>query len=289
MMSADASYICKLVRDRSGIVLGEDKQYLLEARLAPLAQAERFAGIGELVARLRLSDWSPLHYAVVDAMTTNETYFFRDVSPFAALRQRILPEMITLRARERALRIWCAACSTGQEAYSILMTIREHFPQLAGWNLHLLATDISTRVLARAQAGRYTQQEAARGLDPSLLSRHFIREGNDWVAHARLREAIEWREMNLLSSWFNIGAFDLVFVRNVMIYFDIAIKRELFGKLRHVLKPDGYLFLGGAESPLNIDSHWVRVPFERGGVYRQLQPGEPPSTNPRSQRYPAPQ
>ena len=114
-------------------------------------------------------------------------------------------------------------------------------------------------------------------------------DGNDWVAHERLRSAIEWREMNLLSTWFNIGTFDLVFVRNVMIYFDVAIKRELFGKLRKVATPDGYLFLGGAESPLNIDSQWVRVPYERGGVYRQLRPGEPPSTNPRSERYPSPQ
>lgn len=289
MITTDASYLCKLVRERSGIVLGEDKSYLLEARLAPLAQAEKFADIGALVSRLRQSDWSPLHYAVVDAMTTNETYFFRDVSPFDALRLHILPEMIALRAKERTLRIWCAACSTGQEAYSILMTIREHFPQLIGWDLRLLATDISTRVLARAQAGRYTQQEAARGLDPTLLNRHFSQDGNDWVAHERLRTAIEWREMNLLSTWFNIGTFDLVFVRNVMIYFDVAIKRELFGKLRKVATPDGYLFLGGAESPLNIDSQWVRVPYERGGVYRQLRPGEPPSTNPRSERYPSPQ
>jgi chemotaxis protein methyltransferase CheR len=183
--------------------------------------------------------------------------------------------------------MWCGAASTGQEPYTIMMVLREHFPSLLNWDVKLLATDLSAKVLARCKAGRYTQQEVERGLPPATLTRFFTKVGNEWEVKDSIRAGIEFRELNLLDSWFNLGRFDIVFMRNVLIYFDVEVKRMLFGKIRKVLSPDGYLLLGGAESPLNIDNQFVRYPFDRGGIYRQLEPAESPSVDPKSDRYPA--
>jgi chemotaxis protein methyltransferase CheR len=280
------SWLCKMIRDKSGIVLGEDKLYLIESRLKPLAEKNGHRTLGDLIIALRKVEWSPLHYAVIDAMTTNETYFFRDIAPFDALREKLIPDIMKKRAGEKTLHMWCGAASTGQEPYSIMMTLREHFPSLQNWDVKLLATDLSTKVLARCKAGRYTQQEVERGLPPATLTRFFNKVGNEWEAKDNIRAGIEFRELNLLDSWFNLGRFDIVFMRNVLIYFDVEVKRMLFGKIRKVLVPDGYLLLGGAESPLNIDNQFVRFPYERGGIYRQLEPTESPSVDPKSDRYP---
>ena len=286
-LTTEMAWLCKMIRDKAGIVLGEDKLYLLESRLNPLAEKNAFRTISDLITALRKVEWSPLHYQVIDAMTTNETYFFRDIAPFDALRDRLIPDLMKKRAGERRLHMWCGAASTGQEPYTIMMTLREHFPSLQTWDVKLLATDLSSKVLARCKAGRYSQQEVERGLPPALLSRYFTKVGSEWEAKDNIRTGIEFRELNLLDSWFNLGRFDIVFMRNVLIYFDVEIKRLLFGKIRKVLSPDGYMLLGGAESPLNIDNGYVRYPFDRGGIYRLLAPAEPPSVDPKSDRYPA--
>jgi chemotaxis protein methyltransferase CheR len=286
-MTTEMSWLCKMIRDKSGIVLGEDKLYLLESRLKPVAEKNGFRAINDLVFALRKTEWSPLHYQVIDAMTTNETYFFRDIAPFDALREKLIPDLIKKRAGEKRLHMWCGAASTGQEPYSIMMVLREHFPSLMGWDVKLLATDLSTKVLARCRNARYSQQEIERGLPPATLNRFFTKVGNEWEAKESIRAGIEFRELNLLDSWFNLGRFDIVFMRNVLIYFDVEVKRMLFGKIRKVLAPDGYLLLGGAESPLNIDNQFVRFPYDRGGVYRLLQASESPSVDPKSERYPA--
>ena len=288
-MTTEMSWLCKMIRDKSGIVLGEDKLYLLESRLKPVAEKNAFRTITDLVIALRKTEWSPLHYQVIDAMTTNETYFFRDIAPFDALREKLIPDLIKKRAGEKRLHMWCGAASTGQEPYSIMMVLREHFPSLMGWDVKLLATDLSTKVLARCRNARYSQQEIERGLPPATLNRFFTKVGNEWEAKESIRAGIEFRELNLLDSWFNLGRFDIVFMRNVLIYFDVEVKRMLFGKIRKVLAPDGYLLLGGAESPLNIDNQFVRFPYDRGGVYRLLQASESPSVDPKSERYPAAQ
>jgi chemotaxis protein methyltransferase CheR len=286
-MTTDMTWLCKMIRDRSGIVLGEDKLYLLESRLKPIAEKNGCRALGDLIVALRKVEWSPLHHQVIDAMTTNETYFFRDIAPFEALREQLIPDLIRKRSGEKRLHLWCGAASTGQEPYSIMMTLREHFPQLQSWDVRLLATDLSTKVLARCKAARYSQQEVERGLPPALLARYFTRQGTEWEAKDSIRANIEFRELNLLDSWFNLGRFDIVFMRNVLIYFDVEVKRMLFGKIRKVLSPDGYLLLGGAESPLNLDHLFVRHPYERGGIYRLLAPAESPSVDPKSDRYPA--
>lgn len=283
----DLDFVRKLVRERSGIVLGEDKGYLIQARLKPLAERAGCKDLGELVKRLRGCDWSPLHFDVVDAMTTNETFFFRDVTPFEALAKQVLPDLARKRGATRRLSLWCAACSTGQEPYSTVMTMRDQAPQLAGWNVTMLATDLSPRVLVRAKEGRYSQQEVDRGLPKPQLERHFQREAANWRVRDYLRAAIEFRQLNLLDSWAVLGTFDIIFIRNVMIYFDVELKRALFAKLRRVLAPDGYLFLGGAESPLNLDDRFVRVPYDRAGLYRMLGRDEQPTADPQSDHSPA--
>jgi chemotaxis protein methyltransferase CheR len=284
---SDIAWLIKMICDKSGICLTSDKAYLIESRLEPLLAQHGYKTFNDLLVALRKVSSSSLHDRVVEAMTTNETYFFRDVAPFDALRDKLIPDLMSKRAGEKKLRMWCGAASTGQEPYSIMMTLRESFPALANWDVKLLATDLSEKVITRCKEGRYTQQEVDRGLPPALLSRYFKKNGVQWEVQDTLRSHVEFRVMNLLDSWFNLGRFDIVFMRNVLIYFDVDVKRQLFGKIRKVLTPDGYMLLGGAESPLNIDNNFVRFPFERAGVYRLLEPQESPSIDPKSDRYPA--
>jgi chemotaxis protein methyltransferase CheR len=265
----DFDFLRRLVRDRSGIVLGEDKAYLLESRLAPLVREAGLASIDQLCQRLRGNAPAELLRDVIEAMTTNETLWFRDVHPFEVLARRILPELMRARADRRQLSIWCAASSTGQEPYSVAMTIREQVPQLASWTLRYVATDLSTEVLARARAGIYSQLEVGRGLAPERLSRWFRKVENGWQISDDIRRMVEFRELNLLDAWpFGGERFDIVMMRNVLIYFDLDTKRTILGKVRRLLAPDGWFFLGGAETTMNIDDNYERVADERGGCYR---------------------
>ena len=264
----DFSQIRKLVYDSSAIVLSDSKRYLVESRLAPVARAEGFDTIAQLAAKLKGSASGPLRRKVVNALTTNETSFFRDQVPFEALRDSILPEVIGKRRDARELSIWCGAASSGQEPYSILMLLRENFPELAVWNVRFLATDICSDVLFQARAGRYSQLEVSRGLPPQMLVKYFVKSGAMWEINPDLRSGIDFREMNLIDTWQISQPVDIVFLRNVLIYFDTKTKKEVLSKVRRILKPDGYLFLGGAETTMNVDSGFERVQLVRAGCYR---------------------
>jgi chemotaxis protein methyltransferase CheR len=265
---ADFDYIRRLVRERSSIVLESNKAYLAESRLIPLAKREGMRSLNELVARLRGEKFGGLHRKVVEAMTTNETSFFRDIHPFEALKKPILPELITRRASERKLNIWCAACSTGQEPYTIAMLLRESFPQLGGYSVRIVATDLSTEVLDRAREGVYSQIEVNRGLPAALLVKYFKKQGLHWKIADDLRRMVEFRELNLAESWALLGSMDIIFLRNVLIYFDVSTKQGILAKVRTSLRPDGYLFLGAAETTINLDDAFQRVQLDKSGCYR---------------------
>jgi chemotaxis protein methyltransferase CheR len=266
--AADFTFIADLVRKHSAIVLEPGKEYLVETRLATLSRQEGFTSLAHLVADLRAHPANGTHLRVVEAMTTNETSFFRDVHPFDALRQSVLPELIAKRQAQRELVIWCAACSSGQEPYTIAMTIRQHFPALASWNIKIIATDLSTEILAKAKQGRYSQLEVNRGLPATCLVKYFRKVGTEWEIVDDIRRMVDLRVLNLAEAWPALPAIDLVFMRNVLIYFDVSTKKTILGRIRRVLRPDGYLFLGGAETTMNLDDAYKRVLFGKAPCYR---------------------
>jgi chemotaxis protein methyltransferase CheR len=268
MTAQDFEFICRLVRDRSAVVLETGKEYLVEGRLTPLALQLELGSISALVGRLRAVPDNGLATRVVEAMVTTETSFFRDLHPFETLRTTILPELIRRRADEKRLDVWCAACSTGQEPYSLAILLREYFPSLAGWRVNILATDLSGEVLERAKEGRYSQIEVNRGLPAALMVRYFRQHGSMWELAEEIRRAVEIREMNLVPPWPALGRMDLVFLRNVMIYFDVDTKRSILGRVTRLLRPDGYLLLGSAETTFNLDDSLRRVESLKGGFYQ---------------------
>lgn len=268
MTPQEFDYVCRLVRDRSAIVLDPGKEYLVEGRLTPVARQLGLGSVSALVGRLRAGPDNGLADRVVEAMATTETSFFRDLHPFETLRATVLPELIRRRAGERRLAVWFAACSTGQEPFSFALLVREHFPHLAGWRLDLLATDLSAEVLGRARAGRYTQLEVNRGLPAPLLVKHFRQQGATWELSEDVRRVVEFRELNLAKPWPALPRMDLVFLRNVMIYFDVDMKKSILGRVARLLRPDGYLLLGGAETTLNLEDSFRRVESLKGGFYQ---------------------
>lgn len=262
------SFVCSLVRQRSAIELDATKSYLIEARLNPLAKRNGFSSTGELVASLQSQPQSAMRQQVVEAMTTNETSFFRDVQPFEALKKQILPELLKVPRGNRKMTIWSAACSTGQEAYSIAMLLRENFPDLNSNRVQILGTDLSDEVLSRAQAGKYSQIEMNRGLPASLLTKYFTRTGMQWEIAPSLREFVSFSKMNLIDRWPTLPLMDVVFLRNVLIYFSPAIKKQILEKVRSLMSPNGVLFLGAAETTMNLDAAWIRVQHENQSFYR---------------------
>jgi chemotaxis protein methyltransferase CheR len=265
--TAEFDYIRDFVRTKSAIVLDPGKEYLVESRLGPLAKQSGLDGIGALVEKLRRNDVQTQN-AVIDAMTTNETSFFRDLHPFEALKKVVIPDLLEKRARERKIDIWCAACSSGQEPYTIAMTLKENFPQLASWQVKTLATDLSTEMLAKAREGRYAQIEANRGLPAPLLVKYFERAGMGWTVKPELKQGIDFRQLNLVSPWPPMPRMDIIFIRNVLIYFDVETKRLIFNRIAQLLKPDGYLFLGAAETTVNIHDGFQRLQLDKAGVYQ---------------------
>jgi chemotaxis protein methyltransferase CheR len=264
----DFDFVRALVHKRAAIVLEEEKDYLVESRLSSLARREGFASVADLLVQLRANRGQYLSQKVVQAMTTNETSFFRDLHPFEALRKQILPELIGRRSAMRRLHIWCGAASTGQEPYSIAMLLREYFAELSSWELRIIATDLSPDVLAQAQEGRYSQLEINRGLPASFLIKYFTRQGTQWRLKDEILRMVELRQLNLIESWPALPMMDLVLMRNVLIYFDLDTKKMILSRVRKLLQPDGYLFLGAAETTLNIDDHFERAELERSGCYR---------------------
>jgi chemotaxis protein methyltransferase CheR len=272
MTPLDYDYLQKILKDRSGLMLSTDKKYLLESRLLPLARKIGIAGISELVQKMK-GGGDKLIFEVVEAMTTNETFFFRDKTPFDHFKDTVVPELLRARAGRRSLRIWCAAASTGQEPYSLAMILKEMSGALGGWRIEIVATDLSPEVLEKSRAGIYTQFEVQRGLPIQLLVRHFTQVGALWQLNADTRALVQFRQFNLLQDFASLGKFDIIFCRNVLIYFDQATKTEIFAKLMKANEPDGYLFLGAAETVVGLTDKY-RICPNRRGVYLPNQAGQ---------------
>lgn len=266
---ASFGYVRDIVAAELGIMLDTGKDYLVESRLLPIAKKEGLESIDALVSQIRSGRAPALKRAVLDAMTTNETTFLRDVTPFEVLRTSVLPALIEARRPRKKLRIWYAASSTGQEPYSVSMILRDHFPELLTWTIEQVGTDVSRNALDRAKAGLYSQLEVNRGLPATMLVKHFKKEGSEWQLSENIRKMVRYEEMNLNGPWPVVnGVYDIVFIRNVMIYFDVEAKKKILGKIYNLLAPDGYMFLGAAETTLNLDERFVRAEGGRGGVYR---------------------
>jgi len=260
---SDYEFLRKLLKERSGLDLSADKQYLVESRLVPLARRVGLAGIPELVQKMR-SGAEVLTTEVVEAMTTNETFFFRDKIPFDHLRETVLPALLQSRASRRSLRIWSAASSTGQEPYSIAMCLKEAAQALSGWRIEIVATDLSQEVLEKSRAGIYSQFEVQRGLPIQMLVKYFTQIGELWQLNADIRGMVQHRQLNLLQDFSHLGRFDVIFCRNVLIYFDQETKAGIFERLSRMLEPDGTLMLGAAESVVGITDAFRPYPDRRG-------------------------
>ncbi|MEO6863879.1 MAG: protein-glutamate O-methyltransferase CheR [Gemmatimonadaceae bacterium] len=257
----DYSYLSALLRTKSGLALGAGKEYLLESRLPPVAKAYGFASVNELVTTLRAGPHQELIKAVCDAMTTGETFFFRDTVPFDLLRTMILPEVADrCRRAGRALRIWSAASSTGQEAYSVAMLLTDLGVQLSGVRVDLVATDFAVHALNRARRGVFTQIEVQRGLPERYLRQYFINTPDGYRLADEIRRRVAFRELNLLESFRSLGQFDVILCRNVLIYFDTLTKKDVLDRLSSALTPGGYLFLGATETAFGLTERLARIP-----------------------------
>ena len=268
---ADFDYISKIVREQCAIVLEKGKEYLVESRIMPVVHQEKLESIENLVKKIKLEPRGSLKDAVIEAMTTNETSFFRDIHPFETLKKEIFPELIEKRKIKRELNIWCGASSSGQEPYSLVMVLRNNFPELNSWKINFSASDLSNQMLNRCKSGIYSQLEVNRGLPAPLMVKYFERIGTEWQVKEELRKMIQFRIINLSETWPILPQLDLVMMRNVLIYFDVEMKKNILGRIRKLLKPDGYLFLGAAETTLNLDENFERMPFKQSGCYRLKQ------------------
>ena len=264
MTPQDYDYLRKLLKQRSGLVLSAEKQYLAESRLLPVARKHGLNGLGELVARLKTGAASELAAEVTEAMTTNESFFFRDKVPFEHFRDTIMPALIAARAREKRIRIWCTAASAGQEPYSLAMALKGMSAALAGWRVELLATDLSTEVLGKAKSGIYSQFEVQRGLPIHLLVKHFTQVGEAWQVAPELRAMVQFRPLNLLNDFTPLGMFDAVFCRNVLIYFDQELKIDVLNRLARQMPSDGFLVLGAAETVVGLTDSFKPMGEKRG-------------------------
>jgi chemotaxis protein methyltransferase CheR len=269
LSQASFEFVRAVLKQRSGHCLEDDKGYLVEARLLPVARRHGFESIEALVLRLRGRSDERLLVEMVEAMTIHESFFFRDGRPFEVLLDVVLPEFVRNRADVRRLNIWSAACSTGQEPYSVALLIRQHFPELLGWDIHLIASDLSAVALERARAGRYSDLEVSRGLSPELLSTYFERQSGGWQIRDDIRRMVEFRSINLAAGWSGLPLLDLVLLRNVLIYFDVPTRKRILGWVGRHLRPDGYLLLGGAETTYNVDDDFVPVVFEDVGFFKK--------------------
>jgi chemotaxis protein methyltransferase CheR len=266
----DYEYLRKLLKDQSGLDLSADKQYLIESRLLPLARKCGLSSISDLVQKMK-GGAASIVTQVVEAMTTNETFFFRDKVPFDHFREMIVPEILKTRAGRKSIRIWCAAGSTGQEPYSLAMCLKEMGAALAGWRIEIVATDLSQEVLEKSRAGIYSQFEVQRGLPIQLLVKYFKQTGEFWQINPEIRAMVQHRQLNLLHDFSQLGNFDVVFCRNVLIYFDQDTKINIFNRLHRLTEADGFLVLGAAETVVGLTETFKPYP-ERRGLYRPNDP-----------------
>jgi chemotaxis protein methyltransferase CheR len=264
---ADFAHLQALLKVRSGFALGADKSYLVASRLAPVARTHGFRGVIDLLASLRQSPREEVVASIVEAMATHETSFFRDAGPYQRLATQLLPELVRSRAARKTISIWSAACSSGQEPYSIAMTILESGAYRSDWRFRIVANDFSNAVIEKAKRGVYSAFEVQRGLSEERLARHFVREDNAWSVGPALREMVEFRVHNLLDDPSMLGAFDIVFCRNALIYFDAPTKARVLNAIAGLLAPDGALMLGSAETMLGLSTDFAPLP-DQHGIYR---------------------
>jgi chemotaxis protein methyltransferase CheR len=277
MKTEDFDLLAGLLKQRSGLVLTKEKVYLLESRLLPLARKRGLPSLDALVQAIRSKRDESLLRDVTEAMTTNESFFFRDNTPFDIFRDHLLPTLLKARAGTKQLRIWCAAASTGQEPYSLAMILKERAAQLQGWRIDILGTDISAEVLDKAKAGLYTQFEVQRGLPIQLLVKYFTQVGDLWQLDAGIRSMVRYREFNLLHDPRELGQFDVIYCRNVLIYFDQPTKSMVLDRLARQLPGDGTLFLGAAETVLGLCDRFKPVKDQRGLYVLNGSPAAPAS------------
>ena len=264
LSTPDFDYISKLLLDRSGLVVTQDKMYLLESRLMPLARRNSLDGLPAVINEMRNKRNEVLINEVIEAMTTNESFFFRDKTPFDNFGEHVLPRLMEARATKKSIRIWCAAASTGQEPYSLAMMIKELGPKVAGWRFEIVGTDLSGDVLKKAKAGEYTQFEVQRGLPIQMLVKYFAQDGDVWKLKDDIRNMVKYQQFNLLESFRPLGQFDVVFCRNVLIYFNPPTKGDVLGRICDLMPNDGALFLGAAETILGVSDRFKPAQGLRG-------------------------
>ncbi|KST60455.1 chemotaxis protein CheR [Methylobacterium sp. GXS13] len=271
MTEFEFEYLRTFLKQRSGLALTAEKRYLVESRLTPVCRRFGIAALSDLIGALKLGQDGAIERAVVEAMTTNETFFFRDRIPFDLFRDTILPEALVRNASKRRLRIWCAAASTGQEPYSLAMLLQEAGPRLAGWQVEIVATDLSTEVIEKARLGLYSHFEVQRGLPVQWLIKYFTQVGEQWQIAQSLRSMVDYRQLNLLHSFTSLGQFDVIYCRNVLIYFDAPTKSDVLARLAAQLAPDGALLLGAAETVIGLTDRLSPNPKHRG-LYGNAEP-----------------
>ncbi|MGY1682792.1 CheR family methyltransferase [Geodermatophilus sp. SYSU D01176] len=262
-------WVRQLVHRESAIVLSPGKEYLVEARLLPIARSMGLPDVGQLVDSVRTRPSPESTRRIVEALTTNETSWFRDGDPFTALTSTVLPSLLSGRGPAERLQIWSAACSSGQEPYTIAMLLEDALPN-ASTRVAITATDLSREMVERTRAGRFSQLEVNRGLPAPMLVRHFTRAGSEWQVSPSLRRMVTAGECNLAAPLPRMGPFDVVYLRNVLIYFDLPTKQAILRRVRALMRPDGWLFLGAAETTLGVDDSWERVVIGRSSAYRPL-------------------
>ena len=255
--------LCSYLKRASGLMLDNDKRYLVESRIAPVMRRAGLSELGQLVRLLEQGKMPDLAQEVVQAMTINETYFFRDKMPFDVFRASILPKLLDARKMQKSLRIWCAASSTGQECYSLSMILEEFKARLHGWRLEILATDLSQAALKKAKEARYSKFEVQRGLTPAQISQFFTQQGDKWQLNEAIRGRVNFKHFNLLDNYTNFGTFDVVFCRNVCIYFDAARKSDVLTRIARILAPDGVLAMGASESVIGLSTKFAPHPKHR--------------------------
>ena len=264
MTEAEFEFLRSYLKARSGLSVALEKRYLVESRLGPLCRRYDVASLSALIGRLKMGATADMEFAVVEAMTTNETFFFRDKTPFEIFEKALLPRYLPARAAARRLRIWCAAASTGQEPYSLAMILSEMAHKFAGWRIEIVATDISTEVLDRAKSGLYTQFEVQRGLPIKMVLKYFTQVGEQWQIVPAIRAIVDYKPLNLIKDFSHLGSFDIIFCRNVLIYFDAPTKADVLKRMAATLPDDGTLLLGAAETVIGISDAFIPHSDHRG-------------------------
>ncbi|CAM3030511.1 CheR family methyltransferase [Legionella worsleiensis] len=266
MNTTDFEFIRKFINEQAAIVLEPGKEYLVESRLTPLAKESGFSSLDELINEIKFRPTEELKMKIVDSITINETLFFRDIHPFEILKKTILPELVSKKTN-KTLNIWCAAASSGQEPYTIAMILKELKDSLGNWSINFLASDISDKMIARAKKGVYNQLEVNRGLPAPYLVKYFDKKGSDWQIKDEIRSMVNFQKLNLKNPW-SIRQMDLIFMRNVLIYFSVETKKEIFKRVSATLHPDGYFFLGGSETTLGISTDFERIGIDKVPCYK---------------------